>query len=53
MCPLTDIPRRLGIKISQFAEDIAAFTPNKNINYAVTTCRAIYLISNHVYTNGK
>jgi hypothetical protein len=30
-----DIPRRPGIEITQFADDTAACTSNKNINYAV------------------
>jgi hypothetical protein len=33
---VSDIPRRSGIKMSQFTEDIAAYTSNKNINYATS-----------------
>jgi hypothetical protein len=31
-----DIPRRTEIEISQFADNNAAFTSNKNVSYAVS-----------------
>jgi hypothetical protein len=33
---VADIPRKPGIETSQFADDTATFTSNKNINYAVS-----------------
>jgi hypothetical protein len=38
---VADIPKRPGIEILKFADDIAAFTPNKNINYAVSNLQIL------------
>jgi hypothetical protein len=33
---VSDVLKRPGIDVSQFAEDIAAYTSDKNINYAMS-----------------
>jgi hypothetical protein len=50
---VSDIPTRQGTEISQFADDIASYTSNKNISYAISNLQRYMSDLEPGYANGE